>query len=115
MSEELARRLDSLGLMAGLGACYIRDSDDTEAAEPAEPDGTTGASETETREAARLATLARYPVGSVWRYMGQIRHVLAVIDDTQLVYRFWDKHRSRWMYGIEYWYMLWLAMQEKAR
>ena len=71
--------------------------------------------EQEDLEAARLATLAQFPVRTVWRYMGQVRHIRAVIDDTQLVYRFWDKHRSRWVYGIEYWYLLWLSMQEKAR
>jgi len=125
-STHIARRLDSLALMAGaalhFGACYIRDSDgkvymsnDTTATEPAVLDGATGASETETREAARLATLARYPVGSVWRYMGQVRHIRAVVDDLQFVYRVWNKHRGAWDYDIVYWHMLYLEMQEQAR
>jgi len=67
------------------------------------------------REAARLATLAQFPVGAVWRYMGQVRHIRAVVDDLQFVYRVWNKHRGRWVYSVEYWHMLWLDMQEQAR
>ena len=66
------------------------------------------------REAACVATLAQFPVGAVWRYMGQLRHIRAVIDETQFVYRVWNKHRSAWVYGIDDWSLLWLDMQEQA-
>jgi len=66
------------------------------------------------REAARLATLAQFPVRTVWRYMGQVRHIRAVIDETQFVYRVWNKHRSAWVYGMDDWSLLWLDMQEQA-
>jgi len=69
---------------------------------------------TGTREAARLATLAQFSIGSVWRYMGQVRHILAVIDETQFVYRVWNRHRSAWVYGIDDWSLLWLDMREQA-
>jgi len=67
------------------------------------------------REAARLATLAQFPVGTVWRCIGQVRHIRAVIDETQFVYRVWSKHRGAWDYDIVYWHMLYLEMQEQAR
>jgi len=73
-----------------------------------------GTSETETRESARLATLAQFPVGTVWRPVSQVRHIRAIIDGTQFVYRVWNPYRAAWDYDIVYWHMLYLDMQKKA-
>jgi len=68
--------------------------------------------EQEDLEAARLATLAQFPVGTIWRHGGQERHIHVVIDNTQFVYRVWNPYRGAWSYDTVYWYLLWIAMQE---
>jgi len=71
-----------------------------------------GTNEAVTINSARLAVVARYPVGKIWRYMGQVRHIRAVVDETQFVSRVWS--RGFWVYGMADWYLIWLDMREQA-
>jgi hypothetical protein len=36
------------------------------------------------------------------------RHIRAVVDDIQVVYRVWSRRRQRWVYQVESRYGLWL-------
>lgn len=35
-------------------------------------------------------------------------YIRAIVDDDNIVYRTWSKHKQRWIYGIEWSYMFWL-------
>lgn len=44
----------------------------------------------------------------------ELRHIRAVVDDSQVVYRVWSKHRRDWQYQIDDMYAFWLYWSRKA-
>ena len=42
----------------------------------------------------------------------QVRHIRAIVDDDQVVYRVWNTRTQRWLYRIESCYGLWYEWQQ---
>ncbi len=60
----------------------------------------------------------KFKVGSKYRiYFGpgnlnnKTIHVLAIVDNDQIVYKHWLKHKSRWHYTVESEYLLYLFIE----
>ncbi|HMN30825.1 MAG TPA: hypothetical protein PKE45_21910 [Caldilineaceae bacterium] len=66
-----------------------------------------------TRDIPRLLELLR-PGESVRLNVGprhaikQVAHIRAVVDDTQIVFRVWNRRRRVWDYRVEHLYYFWL-------
>jgi hypothetical protein len=43
----------------------------------------------------------------------KVIHVLAIVDDDQIVYKYWLKHKNRWYYTVEDEYFLNLLIETK--
>lgn len=39
-------------------------------------------------------------------------HILAVVDDSYIVYKTWGEHKRQWLYGIEWSYWFWLLWKD---
>jgi hypothetical protein len=58
-------------------------------------------------------TIDKLKPGTTWRVLGQARiHILAIVDDDQIVYRVWSKSKRCWMYKVEWAYLFWLYDQD---
>jgi len=40
-----------------------------------------------------------------------IRHIRAIVDEEEVVFRTWNKHKQQWNYEVENWYSLWCAYE----
>jgi hypothetical protein len=38
----------------------------------------------------------------------EVRHIRAIVDEQEVVYRVWSKHKQRWIYSVENLYGFWL-------
>ena len=61
------------------------------------------------------AVVERMQPGTSWHTPQHGRvHVLAIVDEDQIVYRTWQKHKRRWSYRVEWAYGFWLHDREGA-